>query len=199
MRASRSLTSLQETLVSRKVIVVPAAPHYKNAAGNEEIWYGRLFKGIMLARYHDAPLVVVGDGNGGWDVAEFAALARAANVQVRCEVNGVDKRDKNTRGDMRAAAHVIAREEFGQVNEVVLVTCWYHVPRCGIELRNALRERLPDRTLAITPAPVLAHFLHGLHRLFHHHGELRGAWDAYLRRPHLSRGQFSHLGKPDLR
>lgn len=185
--------------MSHQVIVVPAAPHYKNAVGNEEIWYGRIFKGIMLARDLQAPLVIVGDGNGGSDVEAFATIAVQANVQVHCELNGVDKRDKNTRGDMRAAARVIACEEFAQVSEVVLVTCWYHVPRCGIELRNALRERLPDRTLVIRSAPVLAHFRHGLHRLFHHHGELRGAWDAYLRRPHLSRGQFSHLGKPDLR
>lgn len=183
----------------RTVIIVPAAPHYPNRQGKEQVWFGRIFRGIQLARDLDASLVIVGDANGGSDVTLFANLAIASGVRVHTELNGTAKELKNTRGDMRAAARVLRDcSDLRNVNELILVTCWYHCLRSTIELRNAIFDTLSDRRYSYRVVPVWEKFAHGIYRLFHPTGELRGVIDALLARPHTTRGDLANRGKPDM-
>ena len=180
-------------------VIVPAGPHYKNAADQEQVWFGRIFAAIKLARHHSAPLIIVGDANGGADVALFAKLATECGLVVFVEHNGADKSKRNTRGDMQAAARVLRDvPALHGVDQMILVSCWYHCPRAAVELRAALNTMLPDWPYSLDCAPVWDNLLHGLYRLLHHHGELRGIADALLNRPHTPRGSLASLGKPDL-
>jgi hypothetical protein len=100
---------------------------------------------------------------------------------------------------MRAVARVLRdRNDLRNVNELVLVTCWYHCLRSTIELRNAVFDTLPNRRYSYRVVPVWKKFTHGIYRLVHPAGELRGALDAFLARPHMARGDFASCGKPDM-
>jgi hypothetical protein len=181
-------------------ILVPAAPHYANVRGNEQIWFGRIFAAIKLARDLNVPLIIVGDANGGADNAQFEALAAASGVEVYVEQNGSAKEYKNTRGDMRAAARALRDQStLHAIDEIILVTCWYHCLRAHVELHRALLDVLPERDVRQRVEPVWDKFLHGLWRLLRPDGEIRGIIDALRNRPHTVRGQLSHSGKPDFR
>lgn len=197
--SSSHLNIIASGKIMRTVIIVPAAPHYPNCHGKEQVWFGRIFRAIQLARDLDAPLIIVGDANGGSDVELFAKLGLSSGVRVYTELNGVAKELKNTRGDMRAAARVLRDcNDLHSVNELVLVTCWYHCLRSTIELRNAVFDTLPDRRYSYRVVPVWDKFVHGIYRLFHPTGELRGVVDALLARPHVMRGDLANRGKPDM-
>lgn len=171
----------------KRAVVMFTPPHYK-VRGVPRLWMGRIDRAIALARRHDCLLIVAGDANGGEDIAAFADRARKAGVrEVVCAFNGTDPSLKNTRGDARATATVLADNL--SIDRVTIVTCWYHVPRAWI----ALRQELGSRRVSINTSPVWTKFAHGLKVLPH---ELRGCWDYLRGNPQQTRG--THIGKPDL-
>lgn len=180
-------------------IVVPAAPHYPNRQGKKQPWFGRIFRGIQIARELDAPLIIVGDANGGADVELFTQLASVSKVTAFTELNGTSNELKNTRGDMRAAARALqSHNELHDVDKLILVTCWYHCMRSTVELQHAMAETLPDRKYSYRTVPVWDKLAHGVHRILHPNGEIRGTIEALLGRPHTPRGIFTRYGKPDI-
>lgn len=182
-----------------RVIVVPAAPHYRGPDGEPRFWPGRVEKGIELALRHDCPVIFAGDANGGSDLRRSADLAREAGVpeaHIFEAFNGHDKRWKNTRGDAKVSAELILMGgKLADIEEVIVVTCWYHTPRFHVALRQVLDQMTCNRP-RLRWAPVWAHAVHGLHRLLSPSGELRGIWDYVRNNPQTSRGQWAHEGKP---
>lgn len=182
-----------------RVIVVPAAPHYRGPDGEPRFWPGRVQKGIELALRHDCPVIFAGDANGGSDLRRSANLAREAGVpeaHIFEAFNGHEKRWKNTRGDALVSAKMVSFEgPFEGVEEVIVVTCWYHMPRFQVALRQMFR-RMTCTPPRFRSAPVWANMVHGTHRLLSPYGELRGIWDYVRNNPQTSRGQWAHEGKP---
>ncbi len=172
----------------KSALLVPAAPHYADQFGVRRIWHGRICRAIALAHHTDQAIIVVGDANGGADVRAFAELARQAGIgQVFEAFNAPEA--KNTRGDMRASAQLVASDPaFADLEVITIVSCWYHLPRCAI----ALRQELGARRLPINLAPVWGQSPpNGLHN------ELRGCFDYWRHVPQTTRG--GHVGKPDFR
>lgn len=183
---------------SRIVYVVPGAPHYLDENGIANRYDGRVLSAVESAIRRGAPVVVCGDANYGLDVAAHSSLAEEKDVSL--VVRATNGREANTRGDMcAAAAAILYRSELRDVRVVVIVTCWYHIPRCMIALWQSLRD-LPtmqvyvgrsdyDR-IAIRFKPVWGKSApNGLRN------EIRGAWDYLRRNDPKTRG--GHVGKPE--
>ena len=170
----------------KSVLIVPAAPHYADQFGVRRIWHGRICKAIALAHHTDQAIIVVGDANGGHDVRTFAALARTAGIEQVFEAFN-DPGSKNTRGDMAATARLITSDPiFGDLETITIVSCWYHLPRCAIALRQEL-----GMNISIRLAPVFGQSPpNGLWN------ELRGCWDYLRQSSQTTRG--GHIGKPDV-
>ena len=170
----------------KSVLVVPAAPHYADQFGVRRIWHGRICRAIALAHHTDQAIIVVGDANGGHDVRTFATLARTAGIAQVFEAYN-EPGHKNTRGDMAATAHLIATDPtFGDLQIITIVSCWYHLPRCAIALRQEM-----NRPATIHLAPIW-----GQHPPNGFWNEVRGCVDYLRARPQTTRG--GHVGKPDL-
>ncbi len=173
----------------RQIVVMFTPPHYK-VHGVPQIWYGRVDKAVDVAVAKHCPMIVAGDANGGKDLDRFFIRARRLGVgAVLRAFNGDDVMLKNTRGDARAIARVMAEvPALALVERVVIVTCWYHVPRAWI----ALRQELGNSKVKITCAPVWTKLWHGVKAL---PNEVCGCIDYLRRRPQSSRGE--PIGKPD--
>ena len=92
----------------REIVVVFTPPHYK-VQGIAKIWMGRIDRAIDVARQKHCPLIVAGDANGGQDIDQFIIRAKRSGVgAVLRAFNGHELEFKNTRGDARAIARVMA-------------------------------------------------------------------------------------------
>lgn len=172
----------------KSVLLVPAAPHYADQFGIRRLWHGRICRAIALAHHTDQAIIVVGDANGGDDVRTFAHLARQAGIEQVFEAYN-QPGSKNTRGDMRAAAELVVSDPaFTDLEFVRIVSCWYHLPRCAIALRQELASA---NSLRIILVPVW-----GQRPPNGFWNELRGCFDYLRNRPQTTRG--GHVGKPDL-
>lgn len=170
--------------------VVPAAPHYKDVNGEERVWLGRASAAVNEALLVDAPIVFSGDANGGHDLTVFANYAYDRGVKHVVKARNGEL--KNTRGDARAVARAVLVEDvLHDVDRLIVVTCWYHVPRFRLALRQELNANT-SRHIALGVLPVFGRAPPtGLLN------ELRGYVDYHLQRPHKTRG--GHVGKPDFR
>lgn len=166
-------------------IVMFTPPHYK-VRGSPRLWMGRVDRAIKLALKYDCQLVIAGDANGGKDLDIFVSRARNAGVKnVVRAFNGHDPLLKNTRGDARMIASAVNADD--SICQITIVTCWYHVPRAWVALRQELQ-----REVTVRASPVWSKLVHGIKVL---PNELRGCRDYLLGSPQRTRG--SHIGKPD--
>ncbi len=157
-----------------------------------EIWYGRCDHAVELQREFGGMLILAGDANGGSDLELFRARAIELGVNednIVIAFNGHDRSLKNTRGDARASATKIV--ELEGIDEVIVVTCWYHAPRAlialDIELQALGLVGVSVRTSVVEPNievtdEILAN-------------EMRGCCDYLMGRPQVTRGEV--IGKPD--
>lgn len=173
-----------------RAVVMFTPPHYK-VRGVPRLWMGRIDHAIKVACKQRSLLIVAGDANSGHDLDAFVLRAHRSPVPaVLRAFNGHDRALKNTRGDARAIAGVLREiDPDGRITRLTIVTCWYHVPRAWI----ALRQELGSRRVRISASPVWTKLAHGLRVL---PNELRGCWD-YLR-GNLQQSRGAHIGKPDL-
>lgn len=171
-----------------KAIIMLTPPRIQHADGTESVWFGRIDKAISLAKQFDCPLIICGDGTPDQsDLDTFVARAEQAGVEriVRAWNEG----DQHTRGDMRAAARALhTLPDLQAVEELHIVTCWYHQIRSIAALHVEVRGIRVHRRLRFIPAPVWANWLEGVKRLTNlRRGELRGTWDYLQERPQTSR------------
>ncbi|MFH1611553.1 MAG: ElyC/SanA/YdcF family protein [Patescibacteria group bacterium] len=173
-----------------EIVVMFTPPHYK-VQGVAKIWMGRIDRAIDVAIQKHCPLIVAGDANGGQDLDTFVIRAHRSCVPAVIRAfNGDDRSLKNTRGDARAIVRVMSEiPAMAYVDQITIVTCWYHMLRCWI----ALRQALGNRRVRIACAPVWTKFWHGVTVL---PNELRGCLDYLFGRSQKSRGK--PIGKPDL-
>lgn len=169
-----------------RAIVQFTPPH------NGGIWYGRCDHAVELQLELGGKLVLAGDANGGSDLELFRLRAIELGVDednIILAFNGHDKSLKNTRGDARASASKIT--DLDNIDEVIVVTCWYHAPRAlialDIELQTLGLTKISVRTSVVEPNievtdEILAN-------------EMRGCCDYLLGRPQVTRGEV--IGKPD--
>lgn len=109
---------------------------------------------------------------------EFENLVEARNF-------GPGMQDMNTRGDLRAARRIILS---ASIDKVVIVTCWYHLPRSMAVMRDELRSA---RRIAISGFPVWRDLHYGFSRWRDlRRGEFRGTLDALLGHEQCSRRNF---------
>lgn len=206
--------------MGKQAVVVLTPPHYVRGDGKEGIWFGRLVRGVLLWTGMAAsgagcvsPLIVAGDANGGSDLRDFAAHAveelGVSPGHVVLAFNGEGKDDKNTRGDARAAMRLLAEDSrFEEVEELIVVTCWYHTLRAGLAFEIARQDLFPNgRTLSIRTKSVWEkmprpHALMGvslprpLGIALALVNEARGWVDYTFGRPQKTRGG-DDVGKPD--
>jgi hypothetical protein len=139
-----------------------------------------------------APLVIIaGDGASRYGLApgyfneQTADLLRSRGVE---HIAIADNRgDEHTRGDMRASVSILLESS---ADRVIVVTCWYHIPRSLAVLHDEFR--LAGVTLADRPAirgmPVWRDIAHGLDRWRDlRRGEPRGTLDALLGNEQVTR------------
>jgi len=183
----------------RLAIVVPAAPHYRDEQGQEYFWPGRVQRGIELALKYNCPLIFAGDANGGSDLDHSIDLAHKAGVRVTVRAfNGTQKNLKNTRGDARITSSMIRDlPELAHVEQLIVVTCWYHVPRAWIAYVQEIKVVNPERQINVYADAIWHRAAEGLRRLLSPTGELRGCLDYLRHRPQISRGWQADAGKPD--
>ena len=174
----------------REIVVVFTPPHYK-VQGIAKIWMGRIDRAIDVARQKHCPLIVAGDANGWQDIDQFIIRAKRSGVgAVLRAFNGHELEFKNTRGDARAIARVMAEvPAMVYIDQITVVTCWYHAPRCLI----AMRQALGNRQVRIVCSVVWTKLWDGIKVL---PNELRGCLDYMSGRSQKSRGK--PIGKPDL-
>lgn len=179
-----------------RIVVVFVGPHHEQdpfcIGGHPHEGrrcFSRINVAIVVAKALRCPLLVCGDSNGGDDVRRFVAHAAESGV----ETVAVRTPHSNTAQDATAAVTVLATDErFAAVTAAHLVTDWWHMLRVIIQVQGALREAgLLDRIALAThavlgevPSPVV--FL----------GELKGAWDAWKKRPNVP-WVPARRGKPD--
>jgi hypothetical protein len=176
--------------MAKRIVVVFTPPHYKNSDGFPVLWLGRINRAIRITNQQQCPVIIAGDANGGKDLERFFLHAKRNGVRAVVQAfNGNDPAFKNTRGDAKAIARVIGEvPALGRAREIVIVSCWYHIPRCWI----ALRQELGDHHARISCSPVWSKIWHGIKAL---PNEIRGCVDYLRRRPQVSRGE--PIGKPD--
>lgn len=182
-----------------KIAVIMLTPPHQ-----EEIWYGRCDQAIEVAKRTGGILILAGDSNNGSDLDKFEARALKAGLpksRIKRAFNGHDQLWKNTRGDARASAKVIA--ELEDVDQVIVVTCWYHLPRAMIAMRQTLAARLPERYIRLRTSAVWQNIWFGLTMLVFRDrktgrwiGELRGAFDYLTGNPQQAPSE--PVGKPGM-
>ena len=101
----------------KRAVVVFYGPHY----GGVREW-GRIDKAIKIAKKHNCPLIICGDGCLGEGVTIFYDYAIGCGVE---EVYAHFDSRQNTRGDAFGAVHVIV-SRFPTLGRLHLVTDWYH-------------------------------------------------------------------------
>lgn len=160
------------------------------------VWYGRCDEAVKIAERTGGILILAGDANGGSDLIKFEERALKRGIpsdRIVRAFNGHDPLWKNTRGDARASAEKISKlEVLAGVDEVIVVTCWYHMPRALIAIRLALEaidiyvdligQVMVEPNIEVTDQ-MLAN-------------EAHGCADYLAGKPQKTRG--GHIGKPDL-
>lgn len=159
----------------------------------------RYEKAIQIARAcakarHYVDLAHVGDGAGkpsnnlAWGTFNKQALAafREAGFQGIAISNGDCLENANTKGDMRALAEFLRCKQY---ERVIVVTCWYHVPRTLANWRHVWLE-LDETPPPLSVKAVWRDIRRGLRGL---PGELHGALDALRGKPQNSRRSPVHL------
>lgn len=165
----------------RLAVVMFCGPHYDGCLD-----FGRFTEALWLAQHYQCHLLLCGDGNSGRDLAVFSERARKTIPE--CLVHVCYDARACTRSDAQAAAQALTTESFGmQVEELYLVTDWYHMPRAHAELAKAL----DGTSFLLHRTPVWQRLREGLSRLPH---EFRGWLDCVADKPHHSRG--APYGKP---
>jgi hypothetical protein len=139
-------------------------------------------------------LAIVGDGalRAKLDLEHGAFNAQAVEyyhslgvefdgVHAICNGGHVDMSLVNTKGDMRALALFAAEHGF---DVVVVVSCWYHMPRVWANWRQMWRAHVGGRPPTFVPHAVPRDIYLGLRNL---RGEMRGTVDALRAKPQRSR------------
>jgi len=170
----------------KRAVVVFYGPHY----GGVREW-GRIDKAIKIAKKHNCPLIICGDGCLGEGVTIFYDYAIGCGVE---EVYAHFDSRQNTRGDAFGAVHVIV-SRFPTLGRLHLVTDWYHLPRSFIALSIELNKHKLEDRVQITANPVWQRFCEGTQRL---RGEIRGCLDYLRNCSQRTYGLPDLLGKPGL-
>lgn len=137
--------------LATSLVVVFCGPHDNDG----KVSFRRIDAGIagaLLRPEKPIPLIICGDGNGGYDCRQFERRALERGVP---QVHAVFDPRASTYSDADSVCHAIRyMQGYSRITRLFLVTDWWHMERAGLFLGRMLDVLVLERKFEVLQAPV---------------------------------------------